>query len=185
MIIEIGESQREKEKKMVNNRRRKNNQLILGITLAIGIGTSCYYLWKSLQNGEDGKISDTPIKDATNDERNKSRCVVVTSCVINTMNVIPWSQLLEDEEDLVLIVIPSCKDRFHLKLDPRFAYKVIRCDTVLGVWSCIKSLKKQELYVNIEEFPDGERSMPDDIPRYVPRITYWKNEKDILTTFPI
>lgn len=170
---------------MANKRSRRNNQWILGITLAIGLGTSCYYLWKSLRNEDEGKSSGNPTKGVVNDKKNRSRCVVVTSSVIDTMNIIPWLQLLKDEEDLVLIVVPSCKDRFHLELDPRIAYKVIRCDTILGVWSCIKSLKKQELYVNVGEFPEGERHVPDDISRYVPHITIWKNEKDILTTFPI
>lgn len=167
---------------MADKRSRRNNQWVLGITLAIGIGTSCYYLWKSLRSN-DKRISEKTSRDAGIVEGIKSRCVVVTSSVINTMDVIPWCQLLSDEEELVLIVIPSCKDQFHLDLDPRVAYKVIRCDTILGVWSCIKSLKKQQLFVNIEEFPEGEQNVPDDIPRYVPSITYWKNENDILTTF--
>lgn len=46
-----------------------------------------------------------------------------------------WYILLNDENGLVLIVILRCKDWFHLDLDPLVVYKVIRCDTILDVWS--------------------------------------------------
>lgn len=46
-----------------------------------------------------------------------------------------WYILLNDEDELDLIVNLSCKDWFHLDLDPLVVYKVIRCDTILDVWS--------------------------------------------------
>ena len=121
--------------------RRNGNKWAIGIAMAIGVGTSCYYLYKSLHT------TSTTTNDNTNEKplKDKSRCVVVTKSVVESQDTIPWMDLLQKEKELVLIVVPSCKDGFKLNLDPRIAYKVIYCDTTLGVWSCVKSLRKDEL----------------------------------------
>lgn len=162
---------------------RNGSKLAVGIAVAIGVGSSCYYLYKSLQSST---ISPPATKKNTeNPPKNKSRCVIATKSVVDSLDTVPWVKLLEEEKELVIIVVPGCKDTFKLDLDPRIAYKLIHCDTTLGVWSCVKSLRKYELFVNIGEFPEGEQTIPEDIPRYTPSVFQWKNKEDILTSFAI
>lgn len=162
---------------------RSSSKWAVGIAVAIGVGSSCYYLYKSLQSSTASPPHIN--KESETLPKNKSRCVIATKSVVESLDIVPWVQLLEDEKELVIIVVPDCKDKFKLDLDPRIAYKVIHCDTTLGVWSCVKSLRKHELFVNIGEFPEGEQTIPEDIPRYVGSIFQWKNKEDILTSFAI
>lgn len=173
-----------------NNQRRSGNgsKWALGITMAVAAGTTCYYLWKTFQSTRTTESATSSTENAAavlGGHHDSSRCVIVTETVVDTLDVVPWQQLLQKEKELTLIVVPSCKDRFRLELDPRIAYKVIRCDTILGVWSCVKSLRKRELYVKLDDFPEEEQTIPEDIPRYCSSITHWKTREDILTTFPV
>lgn len=157
----------------------------VGMAVALGIGTSCYYLWKAWQNeASEGTLQET-VNNKEMSTGNTSRCVIVSKSVVDTVGIVPWEKLLVEEKDLVLIVLPDCKDNFKLDLDPQFSYKVIKCDTVLGVWACVKSLKKRELFVNIDDFPSDHKFIPKDIPNYVARIITWKNRDEILTSFPV
>lgn len=90
-------------------------------------------------------------------ENKASRCVVVTESVAASRDV-DWNDLLS--EDTVLLIAPGV-------LFPGESVKVIRCDTMLGLWSCVKHLKKDHLLLNQNEL---EGKVPDDIPRYVKNI---------------
>lgn len=113
--------------------------------IAVAAGAAIYYLISSSEESDEHEKF----------KMNKpSRCIVVTESVAAS-KTFDWSNLLT--EDVVLLVCPG----IHFAEE---STKVIRCDTMVGVWSCVRHLKKDQLLL---EKPELGESIPDDIPRYV------------------
>lgn len=111
--------------------------------------------------------------DTSNQENKKSsvskkrttKCVIVNGAVNEK---IEWINLLsEPNNDVIVLVSPECKSQFQTiirALPLQYCYKVIYCDTLEGVWSCVRSVRKSELYLM------AGLMIPDDIRRYTNEI---------------
>lgn len=117
-----------------------------------------------------GLISYWALSPSTSDdskqERRGSRCIVVTKSIADS-NKINWESLLK--EDVVLVVAPG------VSFDNQ-SYKVIRCSTMSGLWSCVRHLKKKQLLLMPDEL---ETSMPADILRYVGQVIHIESDVDL------
>ncbi|QLL34134.1 hypothetical protein HG536_0F04600 [Torulaspora globosa] len=104
--------------------------------------------------------------DGSKQERRGSRCILVTKTIADS-NKINWESLLK--EDVVLVVVPGVMFLHQ-------SYKVIRCSTMSGLWSCVRHLKKKQLLLKPD---DLETSMPADVPRYVGQVIHIASELDL------
>ncbi|CCK70287.1 ubiquitin-protein transferase activating protein PEX22 KNAG_0E00190 [Huiozyma naganishii CBS 8797] len=151
------------------------------LVAAVGLGVTCWYLWKNYTGEAEGE------QRLSREEAAESKCVVVTPSVCDVQNMVHWEMLINsDQEDIVFLVAPGCHDRFSSEVlslvDEQFKYKAINCETVDGIWYCVKSLMKQQLYVIPSEVSNG---IPNDIARYVQDIGQWRTREDILVAFPV
>ncbi|QLQ81742.1 hypothetical protein HG537_0F05030 [Torulaspora globosa] len=104
--------------------------------------------------------------DGSKRERRGSRCVIVTKSVAE-FDEINWESLLK--EDVVLVVAPGV-------LFSHQSYKVICCNTMSGLWSCVRHLKKEQLLLKPD---DLETPMPADVPRYVGQVIHITSQLDL------
>lgn len=149
------------------NRRGKmdrRRQRRFGLVVAVGIGVAAYLWWK----GRDGGSSDSETRSVIRMRRQRgvSRCIVVTTS-IEDLTEIDWEDLLCD--DIVILVSPQVdnfKERNEITETNTQLHKIIECDTEVGLWACVRSLKKEEVIVNANDI-----EVPHDIPRYTSKIT--------------
>lgn len=126
-------------------RSRRQYGKLLGIAGAVTLFGGLLAYWLTSKASE---ASEEPL--------DKSRCIIITASIADETR---WTPLLD--EDVVLVVAPGVDF-------PHKSYKVIRCDTMTGLWSCVRHLKKDQLLLKPN---DLESPMPADIPRYTAHIT--------------
>ncbi|CCF57486.1 hypothetical protein KAFR_0C04950 [Kazachstania africana CBS 2517] len=175
---------------MTTDHRRltRNGSLVrtvgTGVVLAIGAGIACWYWWRGPNASQETNRLQQKEEEEHRKEREKepSRCVIVTK-TLSEMKDFDWQKFLKD--DIVFIVVPGetfLDPSQGFEIDPKVGYKIIRCDTILGVWSCVKSLKKDSLIVIGDEVEGG---IPDDISNFTKNIRDVKSKEELLTIFPI
>lgn len=113
--------------------------------IAIAAGAAIHYL------------SGPPVSDNKDSSKRKSRCVVITDSVAASKEF-NWDDFLT--RDIVLLVAPG----IHFSQE---SFKVIHCDTMVGLWSCVRHLKKDQLLLEQSEINE---SIPVDLPRYTKEI---------------
>lgn len=147
----------------------------MGIAFAVSVSAAAYYLWKS--SSED----DTNSMQPKAKKQSKSKCIIITESIAEIRGI-DWVSCLN--EDIVLLVAPCVSFTIlekEYKNNPTINYKVINCDTVTGVWACVKSLKKDEVIAISNEIKGG---IPEDIGRYS-IITNINTKEDFLNIFPL
>lgn len=120
---------------------------ILGTVSAIAIaaGAAIHYL------------SGAPVSDNKDSLKRKSMCVIVTDSIAASKEF-NWDDFLT--RDIVLLVAPGT----HFSQE---SFKVIHCDSMVGLWSCVRHLKKDQLLLEQSEINE---TIPVDIPRYTKEI---------------
>lgn len=135
---------------------------VVGTVTAVllGVGAVCYYSvpsWFSVGSSDTDHHAD--------DKKDRpSRCVVVTASLAGSERV-AWKKLLR--QDVVLLVAPGVSFFERGKDDLEHGFKIIQCNSPLGMWSCVKHLQKDELLILKDELGFD---VPVDIPRYVKKI---------------
>lgn len=156
-----------------SGRRTSTARLIgYGAALTVAIGTTAWLLWDSSKEDENEK------KDSKITQTYKSKCIIMTNSVSDSPNI-KWQKILADP-NVVLIVPPKVEfpqsAYINHVVDSKDIYKIIHCDTMAGVWACVKSLKKDELILSSSDL--GE-TVPVDIIRYVKYINDMNDIKNI------
>ncbi|GAV52745.1 hypothetical protein ZYGR_0AI00270 [Zygosaccharomyces rouxii] len=130
--------------------------------VAAGIGTAIY-LWT--QSSSQSQTDDNQGKSVPK-TKGPSKAIIITESVAREEGI-NWINLLQ--EDVVLLVPPGVsflEDRAGEE-SPAHRYKIIRCDTLMGLWSCVKHLQKEQLLYVEEEIAN---ELPSDLTRYVKKL---------------
>ncbi|KAG0668471.1 hypothetical protein C6P45_004631 [Maudiozyma exigua] len=157
-----------------SGRRTSTSRLIgYGAALTIAIGTTAWLLWNS------SKDEDKDMRATNTSQLYKSKCIIVTNSASDSPNI-KWAKILADP-NVVLIIppkveFPQSAYENHV-VDSKDIYKIIHCNTMAGVWACVKSLKKDELVLNSNDL--GE-NVPVDIVRYVKHISNVEDMTSVL-----
>ncbi|QLG73136.1 hypothetical protein HG535_0E02200 [Zygotorulaspora mrakii] len=121
-------------------------------------------------------VRRTSKPDKTENERLSSftsQCILMTPS-ISKLKTMDWSSVLK--YDVVLLVPPEVEFLADTDLASNNNYKVLYCDTMSGLWSCIRHLRKHQLIYVSEDLQD---TMPQDIPRYVKSIIDLKSNETL------
>lgn len=94
----------------------------------------------------------------------KTKCIIISESIANSSEI-DWELVLT--KDVVLLVVPGVSF-------PHRSYKVIRCETMSGLWSCVRHLKKEQLLLIPTDLQTG---FPADIQRYTSRIVHIPSDK--------
>lgn len=140
--------------------------------VAAGIGTAVY-LWT--HSSSLSQTDDSPQGKSIAKVKKPSKALIITKTVVQQDGV-DWIKLLQ--EDIVLVVHPGVSfPRNEAEEDsPAYRYKIIHCDTMIGLWSCVKHLQKEQLIYVEEEISDG---LPDDITRYVKKLISCRSAEEL------
>lgn len=141
------------------------------IIVAAGIGTAIY-LWN--QSSSASEADGSPGKSVQK-TRGSSRAIIVTKSIAQEEGI-DWINLLQ--EDVVLLVLPGISFFEGSAQEELSAhrYKIIRCDTMVGLWSCVKHLQKEQLLYIEDEITDG---LPNDIGRYIKKLVNCKSSQHL------
>lgn len=147
---------------------RKGRRLWTQSVILGGILFGGYLIYNNVYKPYRDSTSESP-RTATSSKRGNTKCIIVNGGSVNEK--IEWVALLSDpSKDIIVLVTPECKQQFvnivaSLPIEHR--YKIIYCDTVEGVWSCVRSVRKLALYL----MPG--MVVPDDIRRYTPEVVLY------------
>lgn len=179
---------------MGNNRQRGIGMqkglartIITGTVLAVSTGVACHYLYKNfnatnatnatnaanaanaakeLKDDKKGIKLESSVKETK--KKQPSKCVIISNKISNVEGM-DWSELLD--EDITLIVAPGVtfldQPKEEESIGREHQFKVIRCDTLIGMWACVKSLRKDQLIVCPGDIEDG---IPEGIDQFVKKI---------------
>lgn len=156
---------------------KQNGKLRLlgyGVAIAATIGTAAWLSWKSY-------VEENERKKVVESKQFSSRCIIVSKSIAD-IDDIEWATILHSPT-VVVVIAPSVEfPDAASKVDSSDLYKIIHCETIAGVWACVKSLKKDELVVNSADFTDG---IPGDIARYAKHITDVQERDDITAVLAV
>ncbi|AET39814.1 ubiquitin-protein transferase activating protein PEX22 Ecym_5011 [Eremothecium cymbalariae DBVPG len=140
---------------MVAERRTSRilKPLVAVAGFALAAGVIVYSYWNS---------SDTPEKKR-NYKEYRRKCIIWSPAVEQSSNL--ETILLEDS--VILIPPESGSLQDLLAVGNENAYKIIKCDTWQGVWSCVRHLRAHYLLLKECEIPEA---IPVDILNYVNKI---------------
>lgn len=164
---------------MAPNNKQNGKLRILGYGVAIAatIGTAAWLSWKAY-------VEDSERNGTLDSKKYSSRCIIITKSIVD-IGTIEWRRILRDPS-IVVVVAPSVEFPDTTSTDKQVSssdlYKVIHCETIAGVWACVKSLKKDELVVDSSDFEEG---VPGDIIRYVKHISDVHEQSEIETALGI
>ncbi|CDH13179.1 uncharacterized protein ZBAI_04965 [Zygosaccharomyces bailii ISA1307] len=146
------------------------NWLCIGGTATVaaaGIGFICYMAWTS--------CSSNPERQREKNSKKTSKTIIVTSTI--SCHETNWGDLLE--EDVVLLVPPGVSFLENLQDELALHYKIIRCNKMTGLWSCVRHLRKDQLLYVASEIAED---IPADIPRYVKRVIALETDEQVRTS---
>lgn len=98
---------------------------------------------------------------------------------------IDWSEYVADE---VVLLVPTShtNESFNRVIKDAFynsgnEHKVIYCDSMDGLWSCVRRLRKFQCILNSKDFAGdgGATIVPEDVQRFV-RFVIDSDEEDVL-----
>ncbi|SCW01439.1 LAFE_0D12596g1_1 [Lachancea fermentati] len=125
--------------------------LVTGILVAAAVGLFVI-----------ARLKDKPSKEKKS-EKKDPKTIIVTNTVYRAVD--NWESILQD--DVVLLIPPNCGFKDDLQsLDRDNSHKIIGCDTMEGLWSVTRHLRKKELVL----LPGELDGIPDDLARYCERI---------------
>lgn len=140
----------------LDRKRLKSLGIIGGAVVLLGAGGFALYqyIWES-QNEEDTEV--------TAKYTSKPITIILTDSIISSN--LPIKEILLKTENLVVVIPPnlSIKD-LNEEIDETISYKVIECSTNEGVWSVVKHLNSEVIFVVND---DLEEELPENLQRYV------------------
>ncbi|CCE64506.1 hypothetical protein TPHA_0H03030 [Tetrapisispora phaffii CBS 4417] len=135
-----------------NNRNNGFNLFIKSTCVLVGLGIAGYMWYRNAGNEE----RDADEELATNEKKTmmqKHSSIIILSTSLLKDTSIDWNSILEN--DCVILVMPGLKFDNLANINKSYKYKIIHCDTMTGIWSCIKHLRLNTLYYIKEELgPD-------------------------------
>ncbi|CAG60970.1 PEX22 [Nakaseomyces glabratus] len=166
--------------------KRRKNQGYLAIIAAVSIGAAAYLWWRNhseddsvskFNQQDDGTAQDNQIKEKPAIKLGKKRlhrslCVIISNKLSNLVEL-DWDEILQ--EDIVFLILPSVNDFQNSNDIKTDTHKIINCDTELGLWACVRTLKKNELLVCADDI-----KVPDDIGRYCDKISQIKSSQQLM-----
>ncbi|EHN03844.1 Pex22p [Saccharomyces cerevisiae x Saccharomyces kudriavzevii VIN7] len=146
---------------------------IVGATVAI-LATSYYFYQKLTSASGDDDLR--PLKDGSatkNKKARKSKCVIMSKSLQGLS--IDWSEYVTDD---VVLLVPMSQTEGSVREAIKQAFyssgnehKIILCDNMDGLWSCVRRLGKFQCILNSKDFSGAEGSdtavVPEDIGRFV------------------
>lgn len=123
-----------------------------------GLGAACYIAWTSYFSARRSEL------ETEKRSKRPSRAIIVTETVAHQREI-SWHDFLEG--DVVLLVPPGITFLENKQNELANRYKIIHCDTMAGLWSCVRHLKKDQLLYVVSEIVDD---IPTDICRYVKQV---------------
>lgn len=157
---------------MKTSKNSRNSKFLRAVTttavLITGLGVVGYMWWNSNKQSLVDHDASTELS-----KKSKSKCIVVTQNLLENNNI-NWMSLLE--EDCVLLIAPGLDFQTIKDKDDFNDCKIIHCETMVGLWSCVKHLNKDILMYIPLEIQDG---LPIDIDRSISEIIELDGESDI------
>ncbi|CAI4037060.1 hypothetical protein SMKI_01G0150 [Saccharomyces mikatae IFO 1815] len=159
--------------------RKLNKSRTLGIVGAtVAVLATSYYIYQKLTstNGDgDTRLSKDDVTEE-NKKARKSKCIIMSKSIQRL--TINWNEYAND--DLVLLV-PMSQTNGSLKqqIEDIFQksgneHKIIYCDTMDGLWSCVRRIGKFHCILNSKDFTGSDNNntvvIPDDIGRFAKLI---------------
>lgn len=154
---------------------RINKSRTLGIVgAAIAVLATSYYFYQKVTNTEDDN-GIRPRKDVSTEEGKKAR---KSKCIIMSKSIqglpINWDEYAADE---VVLLVPTTQTNGSIKqaIEDAFRkskneHKIIYCDSMDGLWSCVRRLSKFQCILNSKDFTGSGSDtavVPEDIGRFV------------------
>jgi hypothetical protein len=138
---------------MLLDKRQRRNLGIIGAIVTLGVGA--YALYRYVQKE---KIED----EQTGTRYTRRPITIVLSESILSSNI-PINEILSKTSEVVVVIPPDLTvDDLNEQLDRSVEYKVIECDTFKGMWSVVKHLNSEIIFVVkddlAEDIPEGLES---------------------------
>ncbi|CCH44643.1 Peroxisome assembly protein 22 [Wickerhamomyces ciferrii] len=151
----------------INKRKIKN----LGfISAAILFGIGCITLYKSIQSEETPNQSKSEnkgdkTKEIANKYTSKPVTIVVTDSIISAK--LRLGEILSLTQDVVLVLDPNLNKQDLIGIEPQQEYKIIECESYDGLWSIVKHLNSELIFVVKDDLIED---LPKNLSRFVGEI---------------
>lgn len=168
-----------------SNRRLSKSKTVGVVGTAVAILATSYYLYQKLTSVNDADDALAREEDSLTKARTprKSKCVIMSKSVQGLS--IDWSEYVADE---VVLLVPTShtNESFNRVIEDAFynsgnEHKVIYCDSMDGLWSCVRRLRKFQCILNSKDFAgdSGAATVPEDVHRFVKSVID-SDEEDVL-----
>lgn len=156
--------------KMTFNSKQRRQLGLAGAVLVLGAGA--YALYRQCKE----EILEEPATSYT-----KKPITIVLSESILSSNI-PIGEILAKTSEVVVVIPPDLSiSDLNEKLDPSVVHKVIECDTFAGVWSVVKHLNGEIVFIVkddlAEDIPEG---LERELFKLDEKITRTNKEQDTL-----
>lgn len=148
---------------------RQRRALSLASALLV-VGAGAYALYSYLS--KDKKVDQQPSQKYTK----KPVTIVLTESIL-TSNI-PINEILAKTCDVVVVVAPELSlEDLNEELDPSVAHKVIECETLQGVWSVVKHLNGEVMFIVKDDLSED---IPEGLERYVGEIVELEQNSTVI-----
>lgn len=158
------------------SRSRINKTRALGIVgTAIAVLVTSYYIYQKVTSAKEDNGARPPEGDSVkeNKKARKSKCIIMSKSIQGLP--IKWEEYAADE---VVLLVPTSHTDGSMKqaIEDAFRktkneHKIIYCDSMDGLWSCVRRLGKFQCILNSRDFTSSGGSdaavVPEDIGRFV------------------
>lgn len=147
------------------DRRQRRNASIIGALVVLGAGA--YALYSYLTSEGDGDVEVVNDNDSRRKYTQRPITIILTESILSSN--LPLNEILKKTSDVVLVVPPdlSVDEDLQDEFEPDVEYKVIECETYEGVWSVVKHLNGEIIFVVKDDLPS---ELPEGLERYVGEI---------------
>lgn len=149
---------------MNSSTRRRLWPWAVTLGVAVAAGVALYKFFEDLED-DDLDFSSSDQLEQSIKYTNKPITIILTESILSSK--IPLIEILNKTENIVLVIPPDLSLADLPEIDDSISYKVIETDTYEGVWSVVKHLKSEVVFVVND---DLKKDIPEDVGRYVNEI---------------
>lgn len=141
------------------NSKRLKKMGLIGCVVVL-LGTGGYALYQSYLNKEQEQ------EQITAKYTSKPITIILTDSIISSN--LPINEILLKTDNIVLVIPPNLSvDDLNEEIDESISFKIIECSTNDGVWSVVKHLNSEVIFVVND---DLNYEIPKNLQRYVGEI---------------
>jgi hypothetical protein len=138
---------------MLLDKRQRRNLGIIGAIVTLGAGAYALYCYLQKEKIKDEQIGTRYTR--------RPITIVLSESILSSN--IPINEILSKTSEVVVVIPPDLTvDDLNEQLDPSVEYKVIECDTFEGMWSVVKHLNSETIFIVkddlAEDIPEGLES---------------------------